>query len=211
MNQVILMDNDALLKLACYGLFKEALVALNTQVSNVCLLAVAKYVLMPYQNRLKFCGNEATVAHLTEFIDSANRVKVDSVNSDDLDLLTGVPNIDAGEALLLAAGATEGSSLVLTGDKRSIAALYAHSSLESIAIALEGRIVCMELLVAMMVEQNFEFIQTRIRAKPKIDKALTVIFGVSIAADWASVQEGLQSYINYLVNQTGNLLYLSKR
>jgi hypothetical protein len=51
MSQPILIDNDALLKLARYGLLDEAVALFECTPTDVRVLATAKYRLLPAKNR----------------------------------------------------------------------------------------------------------------------------------------------------------------
>jgi hypothetical protein len=66
--------------------------------------------------------------------------------------MSAVQNIDTGEALLLAVGATARNTLVITGDKRSLAALCSHESIAHLANALAGRVVSMEVLFSCLYQ-----------------------------------------------------------
>lgn len=208
MGQAILIDNDALLKLARYGLIDEALTVFGCTPADVNVLAAAKYSLLPTKNRLRLCKDEESVARLEAFLRTSKTVDTGSADPDILDVLNTIPNIDGGEAILFAVGATDRDSLVITGDKRSLAALCSHDSVTHVSNALLGRVVSMEVLFLMLIERQFVLIQERVRAKPDVDKTLMIVFGVTVAVDFESVKEGLDSYINSLRSQTGTLLYV---
>ncbi|MEH1907691.1 hypothetical protein [Nostoc sp.] len=209
MGRTILIDNDALLKLARYGLLDEAVAILGCVSTNVCVLATAKYSLFPVKDRLRFCKEEESASRLEGFFRTSNLLNVQSADPDLLDELTSVPNIDAGEALLFAVGATNRNSLVITGDKRSLIALCSNDSVAQVSNLLVGRVVSMEVLFSHLVEYQFNHAQECVRSKPDADKALQIIFGVTAPASLESVREGLASYINHLRTVTGALLYTS--
>jgi hypothetical protein len=203
----ILIDNDALLKLTRYGLMNEVLALFNCAATDVYVLATAKYSLLPARNRLLRCKDEESATRLQQFLETSNPLNIELIDTDLLDALNAVQNIDSGEALILAAGATDRNALVITGDKRSLAALCSYDSVAHISNALSGRLVSMEVLFSHLVKHQFTYIQTCVRSKPDVDKALSIIFGVSTPATLMSVQEGLASYIRHLRNVTGTLLY----
>ncbi len=207
MGQQILFDNDALLKLARYGLLDEAIALFGCTSADVSVLATAKYYLLPARNRLRFCEDEESAAKLESFLGASKRLDAQAADPDLLDSLTIIENIDAGEALLLAVGATNRDTLVITGDKRSLAALCSHDSVVHVSSALAGRVVSMEVLFLYLIEHHFTHIQECVRSKPDVDTALRMVFGISVDADLDSVREGLTSYIKHLQNMTGILLY----
>jgi hypothetical protein len=207
MSQPILIDNDALLKLARYGLLDEVVALFGCSPTDVCVLASAKYSLLPAKNRLRFCEDEESTARLEAFLRTSKPLDAQSADPDLLDVLNAIQNIDAGEALLLAVGATNRDTLVITGDKHSLAALCSHASVTHVSNAVAGRVVSMEVLFSILVERQFAHVQKCVRSKPNVDKALSIAFGVTTPADVNSVREGLNSYIRHLRNVTGALLY----
>ena len=206
MDRLILLDNDALLKLARYGLLHEAVALFGCTITDVRVLATAKYVLLPAKNRLLLCEDEGSYYRLATFLKIAKPLDSRSADPELLDAMSAVQNIDTGEALLLAVGATARNTLVITGDKRSLAALCSHESIAHLANALAGRVVSMEVLFSCLVKDQFTYVQECVRAKPDVDKALNIAFGVTIPASYESVQEALASYINHLRAVTENLI-----
>ena len=190
MSQPILIDNDALLKLARYGLLDEAVALFECTPTDVRVLATAKYRLLPAKNRLRFCKDEESAARLEAFLKTSNPLDAGLADPDLLDVLNAVPNIDAGEALLFAVGANNRDTLIITGDKRSLAALCSHDSVADVSKALAGRVVSIEVLFSMLAEYQFTLIQERVRGKPDVDMTLNIVFGVTVPADFASVKKG---------------------
>ena len=207
MSQPILIDNDVLLKLARYGLLDEAIALFKCTPTDVRVLATAKYRLLPANNRLRFCEDEESATRLEAFLKTSNPLDAGLADPDLLDILNAVPNIDPGEALLFAVGANNRDTLVITGDKRSLATLCSHDSVADVSKALAGRVVSMEVLFSMLTEYQFPLIQERVRDKPNVDITLRIVFGVTVPADFESVKKGFNSYISDLRSRTGTLLY----
>jgi hypothetical protein len=208
MSQPILIDNDALLKLARYGLLDEAIALFESTPTDVGVLATAKYRLLPAKNRLRFCKDEESAARLETFLKTSNPLDAGLADPDLLDVLNAIPNIDAGEALLFAVGANKRDTLIITGDKRSLAMLCSYDSVADVSKALAGRVVSMEVLFSMLTEYQFPLIQERVRDKPDVDMTLKLVFGVTVPADFESVKKGFNSYISDLRSRTGTLLYV---
>jgi len=211
MRQTILIDNDALLKLARYGLFDETIAMFEylfgSSSIDVYILPTAKYVLLPTRNRLRICQDEESAARLEAFFRTCKLLDARSADPDMLDLLNDVQNIDPGEAILLAISATNRNTLLITGDKRSLAALCSHDSVTQVSEALAGRVFSMEVLFLYLINDEFSHIQKCVRDKLDVDKALSIVFGMTIPASFDSVQEGLTSYIRHLRSVTGGLLH----
>ncbi|MGF1521492.1 MAG: hypothetical protein ACFBSF_04135 [Leptolyngbyaceae cyanobacterium] len=204
----VLIDNDALLKLSCYGLLDETIAFFGCSSADVFVLATAKYCLLPVKDRLRFCRDEDSATRLENFLKTASSISAQAVNPDLLDTLNSIPNIDAGEAILLAAGAVEKDTVIITGDKRALAVLCSHEDVAGVSYAWESRVVSMEVLfLHLITHSQFAHVQDCVRSKPRLDKALTIAFGFSEPADFNSVQEGLTSYVQDLRNMTGMLLY----
>ena len=203
----LLIDNDALLKLARYGLLDTAITAFGASPSDVRVLATAKYSLLPTKNRLLRCKDEASAARLEDFLSKTVSLSTADTDAELLDTLNAVPSIDAGEALLLAAGASDGEAVIITGDKRALAALCSDDSVSHVAHALAGRVASLEVLFWQMVEQHFHDTQLCVRSNPDIDKALSNAFGMSAPASLDSAREALASYIRHLRGITNTLLF----
>ncbi len=208
MTQQILIDNDALLKLARYGLLDEVVAVFGCSSNDIYVLATAKYSLLPTGNRLRRCQDEESAARLEAFLRNSQSLNAGLADPDMFDQLNNIQNIDAGEALLLAVGATNLDTLVITGDKRCLVALCSHNSVTHIFEALVGRVVSMEVLFLHLVDYQFSHVQERVRSNLNVDKALSNVFGVTTPSNIDSVREGLISYIRHLHNVTGFLLYL---
>lgn len=205
---VLVLDNDALLKLCAYDLIDEALTAFQVTYDDVYILPTAKYSLLPPNSRLKRCKDEATALRLESILSQVKTIDDVEADSELLDTLLGFPGIDAGEALLIAYTCRQDGAILLTGDKRAVAALSSTDELRDIACILAERICVLEVLFKLLINADFEKTQRLVRGKPDVDKALKNIFGANSPASLQSVQEGLDSYINHLRQHTGNLVII---
>lgn len=205
----LFIDNDALLKLANYDLLETAFTMFGVRPEDIHVLATAKYVLLPAKDRLRHCRNQGSANRLDAFLSKVTKLNAEGVDSEMLDALVAQPGIDSGEALMLAMGASDPESHVITGDKRAVAALNAGKNLEGVNAALAGRILSLELLFLFLIEGDFARVQTCVRNQPGIDKALTNAFGVSAPASLESVRGALNSYVEHLRRLTGALLHPS--
>lgn len=203
---IMVLDNDALLKLCSYDLIDEALAALQVTYGDIYVLPTTKYSLLPPHSRLKRCKDEATASRLENVLSKIDTIDDTLVDPDLLDTLIGFPGIDPGEALLIAYACQQDSAILFTGDKRAVAALASAEELKDVAKLLAERICVIEVLFKSLVSTDFEKTQEMVRCKPEVDKALHNIFGVRNAAPLQSVQEGLDSYINHMKQHTGNLV-----
>lgn len=205
----LFIDNDALLKLANYGLVDTALTMFDIRPEDIHVLATAKYALLPAKDRLRHCKTEESAHRLENFLSKATKLNAEDVDSEVLDALSAKPGIDPGEALMLAMAASEPDSYVITGDKRALAALHDGKGLGDVCGVLAGRVLSLELLFLFLVEGDFERVQACVRRQTSVDKALTNAFGVSEPASFESVRDALNSYVEHLRRLTGALLYPS--
>lgn len=118
--------------------------------------------------------------------------------------LQSVTGLDAGEVILVACAIADPESRLLTGDKRALRAL-ATGSCRSVALALKGRIVCVEHLVHHALDRmGAEALALAIGPYRSEDTAMACI--VSPHATEASIREGLGSYLRALEAETGGLV-----
>lgn len=206
MTRRLLVDNDVLLKLARYGLLDALVNIFGIDVSDIQVLATAKYSLLPAKNILLRCKDADSANRLEDFLTRSVPLNPVDLDTNLLDTLSAIPSIDAGEALLLAAGASDPETLVITGDKRAVAALCSDCSISQVSNALAGRVVTLEIIFWQLVKKDFTHTQSCVRCKLDVDKAISNVFGVSAPATIDSVREALTSYINHLRGITGGLL-----
>jgi hypothetical protein len=202
----LLIDNDAVLKLARYGLLTITLDAFGLSPNFVYVLPTAKYSLLPSTRRLHRCKDERTANSLEEFFSVANVLASDSADYTLVDLLSEQEGIDAGEAIMFAIAAQDQNAFVLTGDKRALAALRSADAASAISDALTERMLTLEIVFASLIQYDFTVVQEYVRTQPTVDKALSNAFGVVAPASFQSVQDALNSYIAHLKNVTDPLL-----
>lgn len=202
MPERVLLDNDVVLKAAAYGLADETLAATTIDDSPPAMLGVGRFVI---RNRLSRASNIANVTRATEaFGQMLATMKL--VEPDDEEMAAAADfeaeairhnlELDGGESQLLAILANRACSLLVTGDKRAIAAMSIVA-----AASAGGRIACLEQLIAHIVAaRGTPSVQPRICAEPNLDRAITSCFACSSPGtlDVADVRAGLASYIGHL-------------
>ncbi|MGX1182973.1 hypothetical protein AB7M29_000652 [Pseudomonas sp. F-14 TE3623] len=204
----LFVDNDVILKLAQYGILEHLLKLFPGQDGHIQLLALdsARYKLLPKRNRIELCKTEEVAFRIEAFLDSATKLTPGDVDLDVLERLNAAPGIDAGEALLFAAAANGAEGRVLTGDKRALAGI-AEQNLDHIGPLLINKVITLEALIQGFVELDHPATQNAVRSNPVVDKALTMVFGMSAPASEESVQEGLYSYVGHIRKSLGELLH----
>ena len=205
----VLLDNDVVLKTACYSLAEEALVAMTREGTPPAMLGVGRYVVLGRIKRDRRIrdsrrANEALTAILESIAllepnEAELAIAADfeaEANRRDLEL-------DGGESQLLAILESRSSPALVTGDKRAIIAIAA------VAMKLAaGRIGCLEQLMAHLTRAvGLEVVRARICAEPDVDRAISICFGCARdGSELADVMAGLTSYIGHLSKQAPGVL-----
>jgi hypothetical protein len=202
MPERILLDNDVVLKAASYALADETVAATTIDDTPPAMLGVGRFVI---RNRLSRSSNIADVPRATEaFAQMLAAMTLVEPNDDEMAAAADLEaeairqdlELDGGESQLLAILANRACSLLVTGDKRAIAAMAIVA-----ADLAGGRVACLEQLIAHIVATSATpFVQPRICAEPNVDRAITSCFACSSPErpDVADVLAGLASYIGHL-------------
>lgn len=207
----VLVDNDILLKAACYGLFDE-LFSKNGKLFGI--LGAARYVVAKKIVKHPLKGDsELAVGRLDAFVDHSAVVEPtadEQILAADFELaaqLNGVA-LDAGESQLCAVLITRSLEQLWTGDKRAIQALEDLLQSDERLSFLCGKVQCLEQLVlASLTEKNFTSIRVAICGEPKVDKTLSICFSCrSESASLEVIKECLDSYINDLRSHAPEIL-----
>jgi hypothetical protein len=203
----VLVDNDIVIKGACYRLLPELCAARNPAPSiDAGVLGSCKYVARDRICRDTSLNDVAgALDALSAFVAAAT--VVDPTSEEQrlaADLETGAQHLgvplDVGESQLCAVMVERGISALLTGDKRAIGALEQLLDLHSWLDHLRGRVHALEQLVLAIVElQGSGEPRTKICSEPSVDSTLDICFRChDSGADAPEIAEGLASYINDL-------------
>jgi hypothetical protein len=112
-----------------------------------------------------------------------------------LSQLAEIPQIDPGEAVLLSIVAQDVDGQLLTGDKRAIRALAAHS----IAERFVGKLISVEqILEKSLRAKGRDWFLSNVCPQRAIDKAVSMILGSRCDASLENLNQGIDSYINEL-------------
>jgi hypothetical protein len=198
----VAVDNDVLIKAACYGLTDE----LNAS-RSLGVLGAAKYVVAKRIDRVALSGdgNAARGAAL----DLIARCSVLEPTADELDLATTIETsaqrrgleLDAGESQLAAMIIRRGIAVLETGDKRAIKAFEALLDELADLEVLRGRLRCVEQIVARCLDAtDADALGRAICAEPDVDKALSICFRCFSPPPQQALldRDGLNSYIELL-------------
>ncbi len=127
---------------------------------------------------------------------------------EDEDLLDTLGDVvDEGEALLMAIAATSDSTLLVSGDKRAIGDLAGSEQAEACVQALQGRIVTLEAVLWILVnELGGEVVKTDFT--PVMGhKTLRIVLSAHAAADDQRCLGGIRSYFVDTARAARGLLF----
>lgn len=202
MPERILLDNDVVLKVACYALVDETVAAATIDDIPPAMLGVGRFVVRGRLARAPNIADRARAAAAFERMLAAMSL----VEPDDTEMAAAADleaeanrrdlELDGGESQLLAMLANRACKLLITGDKRAIAAM----AIVAVGVA-GGRIACLEQLMAHIVTgTGVAVTHARVCAEAQVDRAITACFGCSTAAPPRDedVLDGLASYSAHL-------------
>ncbi len=209
-----LVDNDILLKGACYVLLQEIVSAIGASAADCGVLGAARFVLRRKIEKAKlFQNTKLAMQSLETFLAAApslepstkEQVMAAQLEASALRLGLG---LDAGESQLCAMVIERAVPMLITGDKRAIRAFEELVDGDGDLAALCGKLVCLEQMVLLLLTKvAFENLRSAICREPEVDKTLTICFScLSISVSEPVVREGLDSYIRALRSEASCVL-----
>lgn len=150
---------------------------------------------------IEICGNLETVERMTRFYDSCAKVPTPKT-FETLTSLSEIPNIDEGEALMIASAIEIGDVFLFSGDKKAIRAL---TSDEVISKKLHQRLICLEqLFIEHIHTLGFEYVNSRMNPARECDTVLKIAFS---GGNSDSALDTLNYYLEDIQKASGGLLY----
>jgi hypothetical protein len=176
------VDNDVLIKLACYRLLQDVLAVFGGSVP-IGILGVAKFVVTSnIRGSSSINDRESALQNFVVFLAEVEELEP---TDDEINLATELEEaatraavgLDFGESQLCAIVLSRAIPMLITGDKRAIAAAEVIKSNIGRLAELEGKVVCLEQLVLSLTDRiGHGAIRDRICAEPDIDKSLSICF-----------------------------------
>jgi hypothetical protein len=200
---LVALDNDVMLKAACYGL-AEHLWPEDGE-TGLAVLGTARFVVPVYIERAKLAqGPKQALADVEALLDRALRLEPNdqevalAVEFEEAASLAGLA-LDGGESMLCAIALLRGPAFLHTGDKRAIKALEALLDSLATLAGLAGAVRCLEQLVlgAVAAAECFEEVAGAICAEPSVDKTLSICFSCfsESHAGHEAARSALENYI----------------
>lgn len=196
------VDNDVLIKAACYGLIDHLFAP---QILGV--LGAARYVVIKRIRKIKLTRDQGGAQESA--LKLIARSSVLEPTDDELRLAAAIETVAQRRALELDAGESQLAAMVLlraipvleTGDKRAIRGFEVLVDELTELAPLRGRLRCLEQIILRYAECGDTTALTEaICAEPAIDKALSICFHCFSPAPHGSVfdRDGIVSYIEAL-------------
>jgi hypothetical protein len=213
MAELVLVDNDVLLKSSCYDLATDLTEILTGGGRDVAGLALAKFVL---KRKIEKSGKIANRPRATKALDTV-LASISVLEPDNTELglaaqyeehaLSAGYAFDSGESQLLAVLVNRTAKAMVTGDKRAVAATWQLATDLKIVPALAGRLGCFEqVMLGICGKKGGPAVAASVCVEPAVDKAMSICFGCSSTFDEQNMRQGLQSYIEHLRGTSGELL-----
>lgn len=211
MTRQTLVDNDVLIKGSAYSLWH----LLSAPVlRSMGVLGAARFVVPDaIRNHGRIKDRDRATAAWRGLLAVVEELEP---TSDELDVATALEEVanavglplDVGESQLCAIAIHRAGVVVLTGDKRAIAAAEQLRSLVARLEELDGRVACFEqLLHALSSVFGMNAIRGCVCSESAVDRALSICCSCFSEQDIGEVDEsGLLSYIDHLRAAAPNLL-----
>lgn len=213
MADLMLVDNDVLMKACCYNLTKQLLSLLSVGGGGVAGLGLARFVL---KRKIEKSGGifdrtraSAALSELLGFIEELepDAAELKLAGQYEEKAQTAGYAFDSGESQLLAILVNRAERAIVTGDKRAIVAAWRLADELEMLPSVAGRFVCFEqVMLEICTGASAAGVAALVCTEPAIDKTMSICFGCSSQFDEDSMRAGLQSYADDLRDRSGTLL-----
>ncbi len=210
------IDNDILLKLSYFGLL-DTLSALLAENGGGGVLGAARYVVPSYIYKNSDVGDpsgvvqtfEAFLVTVEEF--EPTDAEVELAAELEKEAARHLVELDPGESQLCAILVSRTLDVLLTGDKRAIAALATLGTTNATVAAINSRLACLEQLMIRVTEDlGADVVRLAVCGAKFADRAMAICFSCSSPeVETASIPEALNSYVGSVRQQSAGLLAAS--
>lgn len=208
------VDNDIVLKGACYTLLDRIIEAIPAARTEVGILGAAPFVITRQLKKKALLGDKSLILKsLEDFFREATRLEPQEEEQRlaaefEFAAQRKHLSLDSGESQLCAMVVVRNMDVLATGDKRAVLSIAQLMIDDDRLNALMGRVRCLEQIVLSII-QNEEpfFVRSCICSEPSVDRALNSCFAChsqKICRD--DIEQGLNSYISHLRSGSSELL-----
>lgn len=201
-NGLLLLDTDMLVLLTASDLLVEVSSLLGYAPSQLRRLPAAQYQVERGKNFRNTYG-EAVLRHILPTVRAIPEVDPPT----DLDLLDRLNKVvDPGEAQLMAIAASGSHTLLATGDLRAVRDLGNSGDLVA-NTALDGRIVCLEAVLWMLVTKLGAAAVRKAFSPVLMHSTLRVVLSEHSVGDDRRCLDAVARYFQALARDAGDLLF----
>jgi hypothetical protein len=208
------IDNDIVLKGACYRLLDRMIEAIPCDIGEAGVLGAARFVVMARLRKAQLAGDpKQCIQHLESFLAKAIVLEpspAETKTAAAIEFAAQQANLmlDVGESQLCAILVERNIPWLATGDKRAIRAVETLSGKLAALAKLAGKVICLEQLIKRtMTKFDAEALKGVICAEVEVDRTLTICFGCTeINGSEETWLQALESYINDLRKGAGKVL-----
>ncbi len=205
MISLAIVDNDIVDKLTAVDLLPDLPGLLGVPASGLRILPTLKWRYLKKRAKAVARLTEQKVNDILAFCERT--AAVPNAPDEDVAAMASIQNLDDGELLLISYASRQPDSVLVTGDKRCLAALTTTPSASAVAARLDGRVLCLEQLIVRAIAQlDFEVVRARVVPNMACDTALRASFGSGLLSTQANVESALASQIASLRSSSGRLL-----
>lgn len=204
-------DNDILIKLAGCSLIEKTCQQL--EIEKTWILPSLKVQLDRPKNSGALAKRFATFPTETKdrvlkYINQCSKLSP-SKDSSFVERYISEQNLHTGELQLLEASFNEGSSFLITGDRRFLRGVIEHPELCEMALdKLPHRFVCLESILLLLINKlGFNFISERVLPFREHDGQIKIAFGQGRAGTEERARESLCNALRELGDKAERLLH----
>jgi len=208
------IDNDIVLKGACYRLLDRMIEAIPCDIGEAGVLGATRFVIMARLSKAHLAGDpKQCIQHVESFLAKAvvlepSPAEINMAAAIELAAQQANLMLDVGESQLFAILVERSIPWLATGDKRAIRGVETLLGRLPALAKLAGTVICLEQLVKKtMAKFDAKTLKGMICAEIEVDRTLTICFGCTeIGGSEETWLRGLDSYINDLRKGAGKVL-----
>jgi hypothetical protein len=203
------IDNDILLKLVAFRLFKDAIASLGLTQNDLRVLPTAKSVFLRKRSQREIYSDDIWEQAIA-LVESCQSIPSLSAVASAETLIEATQlepfkDIHQGESSLILATRNTPGFVLMSGDKSCLKVLPQIPP--NMYKRLCGNVVCLEQIILVMIDVlGFDEVCSRITPATQYDKTMKICFGYSEPFPEMEVRTALQSYLNDIHSAAPGLL-----
>jgi hypothetical protein len=201
--RILLIDSDIFVLLSAAGLLDDLVDCLGFELSDVRRLDALPHQLQRGRSFRRY--DEAARSEALTRCHEVRPIEDRPTSSEHWAKLISVDDIDEGEAFLFVKLAEASTSLLTTGDQRSLIALGKAEGLHSFRDQIRGRVVCLESALLLLVQNvGAQSVGEALQRLRSINTKIDVLFGYKNEFVEEEIVRQLRSYLKDLREKLGD-------